>query len=190
MVYPQRAAEGSELRGWKLEPGFPHLSHFCWCCPGSRNLWNRLIFPAALRVDQSKTLESTDRPHTPLQRVKHGPLCGLKGAWSTLNLTLGHAPSSQQTRVRPEGAATAGLHCISPPACPSEGRCSHRSPCLALCWWADCIRDFPGNLLSSRLAAPSPHPPTPPSIPALAHESWSSQEEFWSAGQGLVLLLI
>lgn len=88
----------------------------------------------------------------------------LKGACSTLNLTLAIyllTRHSVPEWVR-KGMPQRPLYCVSLPDYFSEGRCSHRDPRLALYWRSDCIRDFLGNLLSSRLAGPSLHPPTPP----------------------------
>lgn len=64
----------------------------------------------------------------------------------------------------------------------SEVHCSHLSPCLALCWRVDCIRDFPGNLLFSRLAAPSPHPLQPTS-PGAVRRSFVLQGKVCSCCQ-------
>lgn len=75
MVYPQRAAEGHELRGWKLGPGFPYLSHFFWCCLSSWNLkW--ADFPSSLEGGSNQGTGKHRQTLHPLQRVKHWPPLG------------------------------------------------------------------------------------------------------------------
>lgn len=114
--------------------------------------------PSSLEVDQSKTWRAQPDP------------VHCRREWSTATFELWKEPGALELTLAMQPLLSTagwgwrelplqGYFAFLLPALPREVHCSHCSSCLALCWWVDCIRDFPGNLLSSRLVPSSPHPP-------------------------------